>query len=157
MAVAAWALVALLMGTLSVRAEGDRVDGRAQVISGDTLVVAGQRIRLFGIDAPKKGQTCAWPNKTIDCGNIARTALLDLIAPVAITCRRRQANPDGSWIASCRSEGFDVATNLVHTGWAVVPPGDPAGLKGIQAKAKAGKRGLWRGTFEMPRLWRRQQ
>jgi len=147
----------LLSAAWSASAETERVTGPATVISGDTLVVAGQRIRLYGIDAPEKGQTCVWPNKTIDCGNISRTALLDLIAPVAVTCRRRHVEPDGSWLASCKAEGFDVATNLIHTGWAVILPADPAGLKSIQANAKAGKRGLWRGTFQMPWVWRRAQ
>ena len=31
--------------------------GRADVIDGDTLDVAGTRIRLFGIDAPEVSQT----------------------------------------------------------------------------------------------------
>jgi endonuclease YncB( thermonuclease family) len=32
--------------------------GTARVIDGDTLDLAGTRIRLFGIDAPEGGQTC---------------------------------------------------------------------------------------------------
>ena len=34
------------------------LSGRADVIDGDTLDVAGTRIRLFGIDAPEVSQTC---------------------------------------------------------------------------------------------------
>jgi len=138
-------------------ADDERVRGRALVESGDTLVVAGQRIRLYGIDAPEKGQRCKWPNKVIDCGNISRTALLDLIAPVEVACRRRRTTEDGTWIGTCKAEGFDVGTNMVHTGWAVAVPDDPAGYASIQAKAKAGRRGLWRGSFEMPWDWRRRQ
>jgi endonuclease YncB( thermonuclease family) len=33
-----------------------------------TLEVQGQRLRLFGIDAPDLKQTCRWPNKVIPCG-----------------------------------------------------------------------------------------
>jgi len=140
-----------------VQAKDGQVRGRATVISGDTLIVQGQRMRLYGIDAPEKGQRCQWPNKEIDCGIISRAALLDLIAPVDITCRRRQATKDGTWIASCDAEGFDVSRNMIYTGWAVVPPGGPAGFSKVQKNAAARKRGLWKGTFQMPWVWLKAQ
>jgi endonuclease YncB( thermonuclease family) len=150
--------LALCLGGFSSLAKAhDMVQGRAKVISGDTLAVAGQRIRLHGIDAPEFGQPCHWPNKTIDCGNISRTGLLDLIAPVEISCRRRATAADGTWIARCVAEDFDVGRNMVHTGWAMALPGDPAGYLPIQIKAQAAKRGMWRGTFVPPWEWRRSQ
>ncbi|MEE8445227.1 MAG: hypothetical protein V3S44_07735 [Alphaproteobacteria bacterium] len=32
--------------------------GPARVIDGDTIVIAGERIRLHGIDAPERDQVC---------------------------------------------------------------------------------------------------
>lgn len=136
---------------------GDRVRGPATVITGNTLVVQGQRLTLFGIDAPDEGQTCEWPNKRIDCGRIAATALMDLLTAVEVECRRRAANPDGSWTASCTADGFDVGRNMVYTGWAVAVPGGPAAYASAQETARQRRHGMWKGSFQMPWAWRQAQ
>ncbi|WP_448377774.1 thermonuclease family protein, partial [Fervidobacterium sp.] len=49
--------------------------GRASVVDGDTLEVRGERVRLWGLDAPESAQTCLdeaerpWP-----CGRRAAFA-----------------------------------------------------------------------------------
>ena len=47
----------------------------ARVIDGDTLDIAGERIRLHGIDAPESEQTCVADGVTWPCGQSATAAL----------------------------------------------------------------------------------
>ncbi len=46
----------ILAGGSAAHAE---VTGKPRVVDGDTIEVAGERIRLHGIDAPEAKQTCA--------------------------------------------------------------------------------------------------
>jgi succinoglycan biosynthesis protein ExoI len=50
---------ALLLGLLiASSAWADTLSGRATLLDGDTIEIAGERIRLHGIDAPESGQQC---------------------------------------------------------------------------------------------------
>ncbi|MEE8245641.1 MAG: thermonuclease family protein, partial [Alphaproteobacteria bacterium] len=69
--------LAMLFLLLPGAALADTV-GAARVIDGETIEVAGQRFRLYGIDAPEPEQSCELRAKTIRCGAIAKTALMDL-------------------------------------------------------------------------------
>ena len=62
----ALALAAALL--LATPALAQDITGPARVIDGDTLDVAGQRIRLYGIDAPEKNQTCQIEDVSWACG-----------------------------------------------------------------------------------------
>ncbi|MBL6946593.1 MAG: thermonuclease family protein [Rhodospirillales bacterium] len=126
------------------------------VIAGDIIEIEGQRVHLFGIDAPEPDQTCEWPNKTIPCGRIAATALMDLIFKAEVKCDTRGRDDNGQVIARCRADGFDISRNMVHTGWALADRNSGTVFLETENKAKAAKRGLWRGRFLMPWEWRKK-
>jgi endonuclease YncB( thermonuclease family) len=129
--------------------------GPARVIDGDTLEVAGRRLDLADIDAPEDAQTCQWPNKRIACGEIAAGALKDLTTAVDVVCTPlKPAGGGDAAPAHCRADGYDLGWNMVHTGWAVASPGAPPAYRDAQAGAKAAGRGLWKGAFELPWVWR---
>ena len=150
------ALAALaVLGVVALPASAaEEVTGMARVIDGDTLGVAGWRFNLYGTDAPELGQTCQWPNKTIPCGDVARTALMDLVAGVEVTCKPQWKDPDGGWLAYCFADGFDLSENMVHTGWALTARRYCSHYSGTEERAKAAKRGLWKGQFTAPWDWR---
>ncbi len=68
------------------------VAGPARVIDGDTIEVAGQRIRLHGIDAPEGRQTCRREAVTWLCGAEAARALRLFIDGRRVTCRERDVD-----------------------------------------------------------------
>ena len=72
-------LTALLL-LLSLPVHAADITGKPRVIDGDTIEIAGQRIRLHGIDAPEAKQTCTdKEGKEWRCGQEATFALLYMI------------------------------------------------------------------------------
>ena len=55
------------------------ITGPVRIIDGDTLDIAGQRIRFHGIDAPEGGQTCVVGLEVWLCGQKATHALENFV------------------------------------------------------------------------------
>jgi len=135
------------------------LSGDARIVSGDTLEIAGQKIALAGIDAPEPGQSCRRQDgERYDCGRIAATALMDLAAGVEVRCRVLEAAASGpgnnARVARCSAGGYDLSEGMVYTGWALADPRTGGQLRGLERGAREAGRGLWRGTFEAPWVWR---
>ena len=131
----------------------DRLAGPAQVLDGRpwTWTATG---RAAGRDRrPDPQQTCRWNGRTIPCGLIAGDALRDLVTGADVQCGS-PAPPDGRLVGVCQADGFDIGGNMVYTGWAIAAPDGPPRYRETEAKAKAARRGLWRGEFVMPADWR---
>ena len=95
------------------------LSGPARVIDGDTLEVAGRRVRLHGRDAPERSQACERGGRRYACGQAAARALAALLAGRAVRCTARGRNRYGRTVAVCRVGGADVGEAMVHSGWAV--------------------------------------
>jgi endonuclease YncB( thermonuclease family) len=60
------------------------------VVDGDTLEIAGEKIRLEGIDAPESAQTCGRAKGgTWACGREAADALAKLVAQRRVSCQNK--------------------------------------------------------------------
>ena len=96
------------------------ITGRAAVIDGDTLEIHGERIRLFGIDAPESGQTCLDARgQRYRCGQKAALVLDARIGEGVVTCERKGMDPYGRTVALCRVYGEDLGAWMVGLGWAL--------------------------------------
>ena len=132
------------------------ITGPAKVIDGDTIKINYTRIRIHGIDAPERRQTCIVPkNKTIRCGVIAGDAMRDLITGATVTCKPTDIDRYGRTVAICYADGSDIGKNMVHTGWAVAYRRYSKKYVTVEDKARTAGRGMWRGSFVKPWEWRR--
>ena len=132
----------------------ETITGNAVVIDGRTLEVSGHKVRLWGIDSPDPEQTCKWGAKTIPCGRLAQGALMDLIIGAAIRCEPRKEAESSLNTAVCFADSYDIGANLIHTGWALAQDPTSPVYRETERKARAAKRGLWRGEFTRPADWR---
>lgn len=132
------------------------VTGKAWVIDGDTIHLAGYRIRLWGIDAPEEGQTCTRGEAAWDCGAEATFALANLLGRHWVTCKDEAPDGPDGLVAICYMGPWDINARVVRDGWALAEPGN-GDYAGAQAVAERHRAGLWQGTFQAPWDWRRDQ
>jgi endonuclease YncB( thermonuclease family) len=139
--------------TVPAHVAGAELRGTPRVIAGDLIELQGRRLRLDGIDAPETGQRCTLKARLYDCGEVARTALLDLTAGAEVRCRPLGPGPAGSTMAQCTAAGYDLSEGMVYTGWALAQPAATERYGKVQEQARHAKHGLWRGRFVEPWEW----
>jgi endonuclease YncB( thermonuclease family) len=132
--------------------------GVASVIDGDTIEIRGVRIRLHGIDAPESRQLCTrTTGEQWRCGQRASLALADMIGRSTVSCDPRDTDRYGRTVAVCRVRGLDLNGWMVIQGWAVAYRRYSKDYMRAEDQARAAKRGIWAGQFQMPAEWRSAQ
>lgn len=151
-------IVALLIAATAALAQGRQIIGVASVIDGDTIEIHGERIRLFGIDAPESRQECRRPDGSLwRCGQQAALALQDHIGRRTVICEQRDMDRYHRTVAQCRLAGEDIDAWLVESGWAVAFTRYSRDYVEQEQRARTARRGIWSGDFMMPWDWRRRQ
>jgi endonuclease YncB( thermonuclease family) len=130
--------------------------GPAKVHDGDTLTVQGERVRLWGIDAPELRQPCQdGAGRTYQCGERSRDLLAALVANREVSCAYRDWDRYGRFVGQCSVGGLDLGERMVATGQAVAFTRYTDRYAGMEAAARRSGAGLWEGRFELPSDWRR--
>lgn len=125
--------------------------GAVRVADGDSLEIDGERVRLEGIDAPERHQSCGEGEKTWPCGERARAALERIVTGGEVSCRPVDEDRYARAVSVCAVDGRDIGATLVAQGWAVATG---FAYASEQRAAREGGRGIWAGPFEMPADWR---
>lgn len=148
----------LVVQSVSITTTSQRelcLTGPALVIDGDTIIVAGERLRLHGIDAPELEQTFWYRGRQLACGAMAMAALQTLTVGVELTCRIAEYDMYGRLIAKCFSpDGVDIGRRLVLAGWALAYRQFSLDYADAEDEARQAERGMWGGSFMMPWRWR---
>jgi endonuclease YncB( thermonuclease family) len=144
-----------LVTIVTFRRRAGPLTGPAKILDGDTIVVAGELVRLHGLDAPELDQTFWWRGERIACGMMAMAALEALTAGIQVKCRAVERDRRGRLVAKIFSpDGIDIGRRLVLAGWALAYRQYSTDYVDAEAEARKARRGLWRGTFAKPWEWR---
>lgn len=135
--------------------KGGTITGIASAIDGDTLEIHGQRIRLYGIDAPESAQWCTVAGKRWRCGQQAAIALAEKIKGRTTSCTARDRDRYGRTVAVCFVGWMNLNQWMVQQGWAMAYRRYSTDYVAAEARARDAKIGIWQGTFVPPWDWRR--
>lgn len=147
--------VYLIMPDAPFSLDGPPLTGSVErVVDGDTIDIAGQRIRLTGLDAPEWNQTCRTADGgTWKCGARSSRWMRDLTRGKTLTCRPEGHDRYGRLLALCRDGKTDIAEAMVADGFAVAT----SRYAGVEASARKARLGIWQGSFDAPAAWRRRE
>ncbi len=137
--------------------------GRASVIDGDTIEIQGKRVRLWGIDAAESSQWCfnASGNE-YRCGRDAAFRLDDMLTGRVVQCVEKDRDRYQRIVAECffthPTEGeVNINATMVIRGDAVAYRKYSKDYIAHEDKARALKRGMWQGKFQMPWDYRKSK
>ena len=129
-----------LFGRATPEPEQVRADaGQVAVVGGDTLRLDGRVVRLSGVEAPDRGDTC---RNGADCGGAATAELARLVRDRRVECRLSGHDRLGRPYGDCVANGVDLSSAIVASGWGRAREDRP-GLANLELRARQHGAGLW--------------
>ena len=145
-----------LMGSAPGSQDWRTANAQIRIVDGDTLRLGDRMLRLYGVEAPERGQFCTDPQGALyDCGTSAAAALARLIGERTVDCHVQGRDRFGRALGVCRAGELELNAAMVTAGWALADGGSMPALAPMEAAARQAQRGLWVGGFEPPSHWRR--
>ena len=129
--------------------------GDVDVIDGDSFRRGKDEVRLNGIDAPEYHQACRDASgRDWDCGKEAARALRSLVAGHMVACKGLDVDRYHRLVSRCEVGDLELNAEMVRLGWAIAYTRHGTFYLNEQNEARRAKRGIWRGTFDLPEDWR---
>lgn len=125
-----------------------------RVIDGDTLDLRGERVRLFGIDAPEARQTCDRNGAVWRCGAWSARVLADAIEAGRVTCRAVDTDRYQRTVAICHAGAVDLGQHMVQMGAARAYVRYSDRYLRDEAAAKRARAGVWAAKMVTPEVHR---
>ena len=130
------------------------VSGEATAADGDSLVVGGKRVRLFGIDAPELAQSCTKQGIAWNCGEQSRDNLAELVKGQTIYCQGQGVDQHARLVAVCSAGSVELNEAMVAYGWALAYREFSDAYVPAENRAKANGLGIWSSQFQNPAAYR---
>ena len=119
--------------------------------------MAGQKVRLQGIDAPESAQSCRRATgQRYRCGASATQALRARIGTGTVVCTIEGRDRYNRALGICyTADGTDLNGWLVRQGYALAYRRYSTTYVPEEDRARAARAGIWAGDFVPPWRWRR--
>lgn len=116
--------------------------GGARVVDGDSLVVAGERVRLHAIDAPEMREPL---------GARAKLEMERIVGNRVVRCQSLGHTRYGDTIATCHVGRTDIEAEIVRRGWARAWRRYGHDYVEDEEAARTAGRGMWAPGMEAAR------
>ena len=132
------------------------IKGYAKIIDGDTIHIEENKIRLHGIDAPETNQKCIFNDKEWECGKFSTQYLKKITFKKFVECKIQGIDRYKRFIGTCFVNKKNLNQLMVKDGWAIAYRYYSKKYIDEEFIAKKNKKGIWRGDFEEPYLYRKK-
>ena len=132
--------------------------GKGFAIDGDSIKVGKKEVRLFGLDAPEYKQKCFdKDNQEYSCGIVSYEFLTKLATGKKVECVYAEKDKYDRYLGKCFVGEVSINEEIVKNGMAVIYNFTESSDKmdELEKQAKASKIGIWQGSFELPKDYRK--